>query len=54
VFLTEVERTGASVTITKHGRPVAALMPAHQHPRHAQELFMPRTHMRVAGPIGRG
>jgi prevent-host-death family protein len=53
-LLTEVERTGASVTITNHGRPVAALMPAHQHPRHAQELFMPRTHMRVAGPIGRG
>jgi prevent-host-death family protein len=30
VLLAEVERTGESVTITKHGRSVAVLMPAHQ------------------------
>ena len=29
-LLADVERTGASVTITNHGRPVAVLMPAHQ------------------------
>jgi prevent-host-death family protein len=26
----DVERTGAAVTITNYGRPVAVLMPAHQ------------------------
>ncbi|HEX9176036.1 MAG TPA: type II toxin-antitoxin system Phd/YefM family antitoxin, partial [Mycobacterium sp.] len=32
-LLAEVERTGVSVTITNHGRPVAVLTPARQLPR---------------------
>ncbi|KAA1248651.1 type II toxin-antitoxin system Phd/YefM family antitoxin [Mycobacterium simiae] len=32
-LLAEVERTGASVTITNHGRPVAVLSPAQSQPR---------------------
>lgn len=31
--LAEVERTGAAVTITNHGRPVAVLSPAVPKPR---------------------
>ena len=31
--LAEVQRTGAPVTITTHGRPVAVLMPVEQTPR---------------------
>jgi prevent-host-death family protein len=37
-ILAEVERTGESVTITNHGRPVAVLGPAHQHPRRFGQL----------------
>ena len=32
-LLAEVARTGAPVTITTHGRPVAVLSPVHQRPR---------------------
>ncbi|QUR65804.1 type II toxin-antitoxin system Phd/YefM family antitoxin [Mycobacterium spongiae] len=32
-LLAEVERTGASLTITNHGRPVAVLSPARAAPR---------------------
>ena len=32
-LLAEVQRTGSSVTITTHGRPVAVLSPVHQRPR---------------------
>ena len=32
-ILAEVERTGSSVTITSHGRPVAVLSPVQQRPR---------------------
>ena len=32
-LLAEVEKTGASVTITNHGRPVAILSPAQARPR---------------------
>jgi prevent-host-death family protein len=32
-LLAEVQRTGASVTITNHGRPVAVLSPAKAEPR---------------------
>jgi prevent-host-death family protein len=32
-ILAEVERTGASVTITNHGRPVARLVPVRPTPR---------------------
>lgn len=32
-LLTEVQRTGASVTITNHGRPVAVLSPVKVEPR---------------------
>jgi prevent-host-death family protein len=32
-LLAEVERTGAAVTITNHGRAVAVLSPAHPRPR---------------------
>lgn len=32
-LLAEVERTGSSVTITTHGRPVAVLTPVQQRPR---------------------
>jgi prevent-host-death family protein len=32
-LLAEVQRTGASVTITNHGRPVAVLSPARMEPR---------------------
>ncbi|MXP21472.1 type II toxin-antitoxin system prevent-host-death family antitoxin [Gordonia sp. HNM0687] len=32
-ILAEVERSGATVTITNHGRPVAVLSPAHARPR---------------------
>ena len=37
-LLAEVERTGASVTITNHGRPVAVLMPAEQRSRRFGQL----------------
>jgi prevent-host-death family protein len=37
-ILAEVERTGESVTITNHGRPVAVLRPARQHPRRFGQL----------------
>jgi prevent-host-death family protein len=37
-LLAEVERTGISVTITNHGRPVAVLAPAHQRPRKFGQL----------------
>lgn len=32
-LLAEVQRTGASVTITSHGRPVAVLSPVNPAPR---------------------
>lgn len=32
-LLAEVQRTGASVTITTHGRPVAVLSPVRARPR---------------------
>jgi prevent-host-death family protein len=32
-LLAEVERTGMSITITNHGRPVAVLSPAQPRPR---------------------
>jgi prevent-host-death family protein len=32
-LLAEVQRTGTSVTITRHGRPVAVLSPAKVEPR---------------------
>lgn len=37
-LLAEVERTGVSVTITNHGRPVAVLTPAQQRPRRFGQL----------------
>ena len=37
-LLAEVERTGASVAITKRGRPVAVLMPAQQRTRRFGQL----------------
>lgn len=37
-ILSEVERTGASVTITNHGRAVAVLTPVRQHPRKFGQL----------------
>ena len=37
-LLADVEPTGASVTITKHGRPVAGLIPAHQGRRRFVQL----------------
>ena len=37
-LLAEVERTGVSVTITNHGRPVAVLVPAHERPRRFGQL----------------
>ena len=37
-LLADVERSGASVTITNHGRPVAVLMPAHQGRRRFVQL----------------
>ncbi len=37
-LLAEVERTGAPVTITNHGRPVAVLMPVTQTPRRFGQL----------------
>jgi hypothetical protein len=37
-LLADVERTGASVTITKHGRPVAVLIPTHQGRRRFVQL----------------
>jgi prevent-host-death family protein len=37
-LLAEVERTGTSVTITNHGRPVAILMPARETPRRFGQL----------------
>ncbi|HWX99811.1 MAG TPA: type II toxin-antitoxin system Phd/YefM family antitoxin [Mycobacterium sp.] len=37
-LLADVERRGASVTIMNHGRPVAALMPAHQGRRRFVQL----------------
>ncbi len=37
-LLAEVERTGVSVTITNHGRPVAVLTPARQLPRRFGQL----------------
>jgi prevent-host-death family protein len=32
-LLADVERSGTSVTITNHGRPVAVLSPVHPRPR---------------------
>ena len=32
-LLAEIERTGASITITNHGRPVAVLAPVRSRPR---------------------
>ena len=37
-LLAEVERTGVSVTITNHGRPVSVLVPAQQRPRRFGQL----------------
>ncbi|MCV7145695.1 prevent-host-death protein [Mycobacterium riyadhense] len=37
-LLAEVERTGTPVTITNHGRPVAALVPVHDTPRRFGQL----------------
>ena len=37
-LLAEVERTGTSVTITNHGRPVAVLMPVERTPRRFGQL----------------
>lgn len=37
-LLAEVERTGVSVTITNHGRPVAVLVPAQKRPRRLGQL----------------
>lgn len=37
-LLAEVERTGVSVTITNHGRPVAVLTPVQQRPRRFGQL----------------
>ena len=37
-LLAEVERTGISVTITNHGRPVAVLTPATRRPRRFGQL----------------
>lgn len=37
-LLAEVERTGVSVTITSHGRPVAVLAPAQRRPRRFAQL----------------
>lgn len=37
-LLAEVERTGVSVTITTHGRPVAVLSPATSRPRRFGQL----------------
>ena len=37
-LLAEVEKTGASVTITNHGRPVAVLSPAQSRPRSFGQL----------------
>jgi prevent-host-death family protein len=32
-ILADIERTGESVTITNHGRPIAKLVPVHPVPR---------------------
>ena len=37
-LLAEVERTGRSVTITNHGRPVAKLVPVEPMPRRFGQL----------------
>ncbi len=37
-LLAEVEKTGASVTITNHGRPVARLVPVQPVPRRFGQL----------------
>lgn len=37
-LLAEVERSGVSVTITNHGRPVAVLVPAQQRARRFGQL----------------
>ena len=37
-LLAEVERTGQSVTITNHGRPVAKLVPVQSVPRQFGQL----------------
>lgn len=37
-LLAEVERTGESITITKHGRPVAKLVPVEPVPRRFGQL----------------
>ena len=37
-ILAELERTGVSVTITNHGRPVAVLTPAHPRQRKFGQL----------------
>ncbi|HEU0189862.1 MAG TPA: type II toxin-antitoxin system Phd/YefM family antitoxin [Mycobacterium sp.] len=37
-LLAEVERTGAPITITNHGRPVVIMSPAAAHPRNFGQL----------------
>jgi prevent-host-death family protein len=37
-LLAEVDRTGTSVTITSHGRPVAVLVPVRETPRRFGQL----------------
>ncbi len=39
-LLAEVQRTGASVTITSHGRPVAVLSPVNPVPRKFGQMPM--------------
>ncbi|MGW0157795.1 type II toxin-antitoxin system Phd/YefM family antitoxin [Mycobacterium sp. NPDC003323] len=44
-ILADIERTGASVTITNHGRPVARLVPVQPAPRifgQLPNLLIPR------------
>ena len=44
-ILADIERTGESVTITNHGRPVAKLVPVHPVPRkfgQLPNLFVPK------------
>ena len=44
-ILADIERTGASVTITNHGRPVARLVPVRPVPRTfglLPNLFVPK------------
>ncbi len=44
-ILAEIQRTGESVTITNHGRPIAKLVPVHPVPRtfgQLPNLLIPR------------